>query len=161
MDKIKHSEEIKAGIRKGFQNGASRLAQRKCYGYIVSASGDLIINEQEAEVVKWIFSQYAEGKSLGSIANELEQQGIESPTGKPVWSREALRKLLANEKYTGNVMLQKTADGKRNDGYEAKYLYHDTHEAIISEDLFRAVQEELHKRSRATEGKIALRLELC
>ena len=86
MNKIKHSEEIKAGIRKGFQNGASRLAQRKCYGYIVSASGDLIINEQDAEVVKWIFSQYAEGKSLGSIANELEQQGIESPTGKPVWS---------------------------------------------------------------------------
>jgi len=160
MNKIKHSEEIKAGIRKGFQNGTSRLAQRKCYGYTVSTSGDLTINEQEAGVVRWIFSQYAEGKSLGGIAKELEQQGIASPAGKPVWSREALRKLLANEKYTGNVMLQKTANGKRNDGYEARYLYHDTHEAIISLDLFQAVQEQQQKRSRAPEGKIALRLEL-
>lgn len=160
MYKMKHGEEIKTGIRKGFQNGTSRLAQRKCYGYIVSASGDLIINEQEAEVVKWIFSQYTEGKSLGGIAKELEQQGIASPAGKPIWSREALRKLLENEKYTGNVMLQKTADGKKNYGYEARYLYHDTHEAIISEDLFRAVQEEQQKRSRAPEAKIALNLKL-
>ena len=64
-----------------------------------------------------------------------------------------MRKLLANEKYTGNVMLQKTADGKRNDGYEARYLYHDTHEAIISEDMFRAAQEEQQKRPRVPKRK--------
>ena len=74
----------------------------------------------------------------------------------PKWNREAIDKLLSNEKYTGRVLLQKTADGKDNAGYEERYLYHDTHEAIISDDLFRAVQEERLQRSRNPEKTIAM-----
>ena len=79
MNMIQHSEDIKAGIRHGFQDGTSKLAQRKCYGYEVSADGELVINEREAEVVRWIFEQYAEGKSLGKIADGLSRQGIPPP----------------------------------------------------------------------------------
>ena len=156
MNMIQHSEEIKAGLRQGFQDGTSKLAQRKCYGYEVSADGELVINEKEAEVVRWIFEQYAEGKSLGKIADGLARQGIPSPTGKPKWNREAIDRLLANEKYTGRVLLQKTVDGRDNPGYEARYLYHDTHEALISDEMFRATQEERLQRSRNPEKALAM-----
>ena len=156
MNMIQHSEEIKAGLRQGFQDGTSKLAQRKCYGYEVSADGELAINKKEAEVVRWIFEQYAEGKSLGKIADGLARQGIPSPTGKLKWNREAIDRLLSNEKYTGRVLLQKTAGGRDNPGYEDRYLYHDTHEAIISDELFRVAQEERLQRSRNPEKTLAM-----
>ena len=156
MNRIRHSEDIKAGLRQGFQDGTSKLAQRKCYGYEVSADGELVINEKEAETVRWIFEQYAEGKSLGKIADGLAIQGIPSPSGKPIWNREAIDKLLANEKYTGRVLLQKTAGGRDNPRYAARYLYHDTHEAIISDELFRAAREERLQRSRNPEKRLAI-----
>ena len=156
MNIIQRSESIKKGLRQGFQDGTSELAQRKCYGYEVSADSELVINEREAEVVRWIFEQYAEGKSLGKIADGLARQGIPSPTGKPKWNREAIDKLLANEKYTGRVLLQKTAGGRDNTGYEARYLYHDTHEAIIPDELFHAIQEERLQRSRNPEKTLAM-----
>ena len=108
MNVIQKSEAIKAGLRKGFQDGSSKMARRKCYGYEVGPDGDLTVNPDEAQVVCWIFERYLAGDSLGKIAAGLERQGILSPTGKPRWNREAIDKLLSNEKYTGRVMLQKT-----------------------------------------------------
>ena len=107
-------------------------------------------------MIRWIFEQYTSGKSLGKIADGLARQGVPSPTGKPKWNREAIDKLLSNEKYIGRVLLQKTVNGKDNAGYEGRYLYNDTHEAVISEDLFRAVQEERLRRSRNPEKALAM-----
>ena len=87
---VQHSEDIKAGLRKGFADGTSKLAQRKCYGYDVGSDSDLVVNDKEAEVVRWIFEQYRNGMSLGQIADRLAQQGIPSPTGKDKWNREAI-----------------------------------------------------------------------
>lgn len=67
---------IKAGLRKGFQDGSSKMAHRKCYGYEVGPDGELTVNPDEAKVVCWIFEQYLSGNSLGKIAAGLEQQGI-------------------------------------------------------------------------------------
>lgn len=145
---IKHSEAIKAGLRKGFADGMSKLAHRKCYGYDIGSDGNLVINDKEAKVVRWIFEQYRSGTSLGKIADGLARQGIPSPTDKSKWNREAIDKLLSNEKYTGRVLLQKTIDGRDNAGCEGRYLYSDTHEAIISDEMFYAVQEERLCRSR-------------
>ena len=108
MNSIQKSEAIKKGLRKGFQDGSSKMARRKCYGYEVGSDGELVVNPDEAKVVCWIFEQYLAGDSLGKIAAGLERQGIPSPTGRPKWNREAIDKLLSNEKYTGRVLLQKT-----------------------------------------------------
>ena len=156
MNSFQHSEDIKAGLRRGFQEGISKLAQRKCYGYDVSANGELVIDAKEAAVVRWIFEQYAAGKSLGKIANGLALQHIPSPTGKVKWNREAIDKLLSNEKYTGRVLLQKTVNGWENVGEESKYLYSDTHEAIISDELLRAVQDERLCRSKNPDKMLAM-----
>lgn len=152
MKYFQKSESIKAGLRKSFQDGSSKMAKRRCYGYNVDSHGDLIIDPAEAGVVQWIFKEYADGKSLGKIAAGLEEQGIPSPTGKPKWNREAIDKLLSNEKYTGCVLLQKTVSigtvQIENDGLIDRYLYTGSHEAIISDQLFRVVQQEKQSRSK-------------
>ena len=107
MNAIQKSEAIKNGLRKGFQDGSSKMARRKCYGYEVGSDGELVVNPDEAKVVCWIFEQYLAGDSLGKIAAGLERQGIPSPTGRPKWNREAIDKLLSNEKYTRRALLQK------------------------------------------------------
>lgn len=96
MNSIQKSEAIKKGLRKGFQDGSSKMARRKCYGYEVGPDGELTVNSEEAKVVIWIFEQYLAGNSLGKIAAGLEMQGITSPTGKPRWNRESINKLLSN-----------------------------------------------------------------
>ena len=143
MNLFQKSESIKAGLRKSFQSGNAKMAKRKCYGYNIDSHGDLIIDPEEAMVVQWIFEEYAEGKSLGKIVAGLEKQGSPSPTGKPKWNREAIDKLLSNEKYTGCVLLQKTistgASQIENNGLIEQYLYTGFHGAIISDQLFRVV----------------------
>ena len=58
MNVIQKSEAIKNGLRKGFQDGSSKMAKRKCYGYTISSVGELEINPDEAKVVSWIFERY-------------------------------------------------------------------------------------------------------
>lgn len=79
MNIIEKSESIRAGLRKGFQDGSSKIAQRKCYGYDTGPNGELVINPDEAIVVRWIFECYFNGDSLGKISAGLETQGVSLP----------------------------------------------------------------------------------
>jgi len=162
MNVIQKSEAIKNGLRKGFQDGSSKMAKRKCYGYKVGPNGELTVNPNEAKIVCWIFARYIAGDSLGKIATGLEKQGIPSPTGRLKWNREAIDKLLSNEKYTGRVLLQKTVSTGtvqiENDGLMDRYLYTDAHEAIISDEMFMAVQQEKFSRSIEPQNQVAMRL---
>lgn len=161
MNAFEKSEAIKASLRKGFRDGSSQMAKRRCYGYDVASDGTLVINPEEAKVVVWIFEQYKVGKSLGKIAAGLEQQGILSPTGKPKWNRETIDKLLSNEKYTGRVLLQKTistgAAQIKNDGLMDRSLHTETHEAIISDEIFDTVQQEKLYRSKSSENTLSMK----
>ena len=161
MNVIQKSEAIKTGLQKGFQDGSSKMAKRKCYGYNINPDGELAVNPDEAKVVCWIFEQYLAGNSLGKIAAGLERLGIPSPTGKPRWNREAIDKLLSNEKYTGRVLLQKTVSTGavqiENSGFMARYLYTGSHEAIISDKMFTAVQQEKLSRSKEHQKQVAIK----
>lgn len=88
LNKFDQSKAIKAGLRKGFTNGESKIANRKCYGYDATPDGDLVINPEETKSV------------LGKIATDLERRGILAPTNRPKWNQEAIDKLISNEKYT-------------------------------------------------------------
>ena len=164
MNVIQKSEAIKNGLRRGFQDGSSKMAKHKCYGYTINFDEELEINPGEAKVVSWIFGRYLAGDSLGKIAAGLERQGIPSPTGRPKWNREAIDKLLSNEKYSGRVLLQKTvsigAVQIKNDGLMDRYLYTDAHEAIISDETFMAVQQEKLSRSKEPQNYVAMKLSL-
>ncbi len=162
MNVMQKSEAIKNGLRKGFQDGSSKMSKRKCYGYSINSDGELEINPIETKAVVWIFEQYLAGNSLGKIVAGLEKQGSTSPTGRPRRNREAIDKLLSNEKYTGRVLLQKTistgAVQIENDGLMDRYLYTGTHEAIISDKMFMAVQQEKLSRSKEPQNRVAMKL---
>lgn len=147
----KRNELISEGIRKGFAEGTSKIINRSCYGYRQGGHDNLIINEQEAKIVQRIFELYISGYSLGNIADSLFEKGVESPTGKVKWNREAIDKLLSNEKYIGDVLLQKTfvSNGRQVDNKNAlkQYITHDNHSSIISKELFEEVQAEKQRRS--------------
>lgn len=136
------------------------MAKRKCYRYTINSDGELEINPDEAKVVSWIFERYLAGNSLGKIAAGLKRQGIPSPTGKPRWNRETIDKLLSNEKYTGRVLLQKTVSTGavqiENDGLMERYLYTETHEAIISDEICMAVRQEKLKWAKNPENMIGM-----
>ena len=162
MSIIEKSESIRAGLRKGFQDGTSKMARRKCYGYDTDPDGKLVINPDEATIVRGIFDQSLRGNSLGTIAADLEKKGILSPAGKTKWNREALNKMLSNEKYTGRVLLQKTistgATQIKNDGLMNRYLYTGSHEAVISDEVFQAVQQEKLSRAKNPENMVDMNL---
>lgn len=161
MNVILKSEAIKSGLRKGFQDGSSKMAKRKCYRYDINPDGELTVNPDEAKVVCWIFEQYLAGNSLGKIAVGLEKQGTPSLTGRPIWNREAIDKLLSNEKYTGRVLLQKAVSTGavqiENDGLIDRYLYTGSHEAIIFDEMFMAVQQEKFSGSKELQKQVAMR----
>ena len=125
-----------------FQNGNSKFYNRPCYGYTQSPDGTLEIVPDEAAVVTLIYEWRAEGASLRTIASHLMKMGIKAPRGGDMWGIETIRKILNNEKYYGDVLLQKTyiADfftGKQvpNRGECESYLSKDHHEAIISRGM--------------------------
>lgn len=147
MDFRNKSERITEGLRRSFENPDCKMANRTCYGYNTLSNGELVINEAEAQTVRWIFDCYLAGNSLGKIAAGLEKLGIPSPNDKAKWSRETISKLLSNEKYVGMALLQKTyvADllthrQVKNNGQLPMYQVQNSHPAIISSDLFEAVQ---------------------
>ena len=82
----------------GLRNGTSKLANRICHGYEYDALGVFV---PEAMMVLQIFNLYNMGNSLGQIADYLAARNVPAPSGKPRWNREALGKLLRNEKYAG------------------------------------------------------------
>lgn len=135
------SENIKWGIKQGAASGTSKLYDRKCYGYKHDEEGKLIIDEETAENVKIIFDLYLSGQSVLGIIKELEKRKIPSPTGKEKWCKRTIDVMLSNEKYTGDVRLLKT--GKS----EVHYLATDNNPAIISKEVFKAVQIEKGRRS--------------
>lgn len=141
------SENIKWGIKQGAASGTSKLYDRKCYGYKHDEDGKLIIDEETAENVKIIFDLYLRGQSVLGIIKELEKRKIQSPTGKEKWCKRTIDVMLSNEKYTGDVRLLKT--GKN----EVHYLATDNNPAIISKEVFKAVQIEKKRRSNVVKDK--------
>ena len=140
------SRNIRWGIRQRFKNGTSGFAYFACYGYCQDEKGNLIIHDAEAAVVREIFEMRAAGFSLGRISDWLYENGILSPTGKERWSRETISKILRNEKYVGDVMLQKTFvdnlfEGKQvvNNGELERVLIRNNHQGIIDRELFAQV----------------------
>ena len=102
------SQNIKLGLQYRFQNGEVRVNHSRFLGYTKDEEGNLVIEPSEAEVVKRIYREYLEGASLLQIGRGLEADGILTGAGKTKWRPETLKKILQNEKYIGDALLQKT-----------------------------------------------------
>jgi len=132
------SENIKWGIQYSFHDPNSKYLNRPCYGYRPGPNNTLQIERFEASIVSLIFQSHLEGVSLRQIGKQLETLGVPSPKGSQRWGPETIRYILSNEKYKGDVRLQKTYvqdffSGKqvKNNGELAQYYIENSHEAII------------------------------
>ncbi len=156
-ESIRKSENTKWGLTGRFMDGSSGLANRICYGYKKSKDGLLEIDPETSKNVKLIFDLYLKGYSLTKISKELFNRNILTPTGKEKWTSVAIDKILSNEKYAGDVLLQKTYtpnifDRKqvKNKGNIGSYLYENNHIGIIDRETFNAVQIEKENRTNLT-----------
>jgi len=143
-----------------FEKGIVTVNHNKFMGYTKDKTGQLIIVPEEAEVVRKIFRLYLEGKSVIQIAKALEREKIKTATGNDKWHDAVIYKMLQNEKYIGDALLQKTytvdfLSKKRvvNNGIVPQYYVENSHEAIIPRDLYMQVQEELVRRANLRTGK--------
>jgi site-specific DNA recombinase len=148
------SENSKWGIVKGFKDGKVFCNTTRFLGYDKDENGNLIINEEEAEIIKRIYKEYLEGKSYQKIADGLEKDDITTSTGNKKWWDSTIVGILKNEKYYGALLQQKTVtvdflSHKRvkNRGYADQYLIEDNHSPIVSKEVFEAVQEEMECRA--------------
>lgn len=159
------SENTRWGVVRRFENGKLIVNHNKFMGYTKNEEGELVIVPEEAKIVKLIFRMYLEGNSTQKIADYLEENEIKTATGKDHWHASVIEKMLRNEKYMGDALLQKTytvdfMTKKRvlNKGIVPQYYVEDDHEPIIPKELFYRVQEEIMRRasmckSAATRGK--------
>lgn len=99
------SENLKWGIRKRFENGESRWT--KTYGYRKTKDGEIVIEPDEAAIVRMIFKMYQYGITMPDILDELTFMQAPSARGRQTWNKTALKYLLENEKYVGDMRLQK------------------------------------------------------
>ena len=151
------SENISANVRWGIQQrmrSGTFAFRYNLLGYKKGEDGQPEIVEEEAEVVRNIFEMYLDGSSLDQIKSYLESNGILTKTGKSEWSKTIIQGMLSNERYTGDMLLQKTYTENcitkkvlKNRGEMAKYLVTNNHPAIIDRDTFKAVQKESARRS--------------
>ena len=141
------SENIKFGIQNRMRSGKTILNHRQFLGYTKGADGVLQIVPEEAEIVRKIFNLYIQGNGVQKIKKYLESHGIETVFGKTEWSASIIDRMLSNEKYVGQVLMQKTytpdfltAKQVKNTGQKEMYLVEDVHEPIIDQETFDKVQ---------------------
>jgi hypothetical protein len=128
-------------------------------GYTKDEEGNLIIEPEEAEIIKRIYREYLEGASLKDICDSLMADNILTGAGKEKWIPSTVHKILTNEKYIGDALLQKTVttdflEKKRqaNNGLAPQYYVEGSHEPIIPKHIFMRVQEELVRRTNLRSG---------
>ena len=138
----RRSANIKIGMRQKAEHGTSGLYSKPCYGYKKDDSGKLVPDVYQSTVVQHIFQLYLEGKSEAAIIEDLAEQKIPTSRGKDRWSKKAIETILTNEKYTGKVVILKS------NGNREAFCKSDTHEAIIAQEMFDRVQEEMARRAK-------------
>ncbi len=150
------SENKKWQMRKDFEQG--KVGSMRMLGYRRTKSGKLEIVPEEAEIVRMIFLYYLSGMGKLAIAKKLNEQQICTVRG-CAWTTEDVRRTLRNEKYTGNLLLQKsfrenhiTKKKVANIGQLPQYFVADSHEAIISLEQFDAVQKQMAERQKKYAG---------
>lgn len=156
-ESVSISQNSKWSVQRRYQNGTFIIAYPP-YGY-ENVNGEMVINEEQAEVVRFIFSETLKGVSSHKIAEYLRKNKVPSKRdGK--WSASTIRGILENEKYIGDVLYQKTYTDNRftrheNHGEYDQYYVEGHHEPIISREVFEQaalVAEQISKEKGIEKG---------
>ena len=138
------------------ESGKATIQYKYLYGYRRGADDKPEIIPEEAEVVRWIYERYLAGASTRMLRDELHEQGITYSEKSPQWTLPHIKSILRNEKYCGDVLMQKTFQQDvinrkviKNTGQLPMYLIENHHEGIVSRERYNAVQAEMARRKAA------------
>ena len=148
------SGNVKWGKRQAMREGRAIIQYKRLYAYEKGADGKPSIIPEQAEVVRRIYDRFLAGDSFPMIREMLENEGILNVAGGTDWTHSAIRSILCNEKYCGDVLLQKTYIDDcinrkviKNTGQLPMYLIQNHHEGIVDRKTFDAAQAELARRN--------------
>ena len=148
------SSRVRWGKRQAMKSGHVTMQYKQLLGYEKGPDGKPKIVPEQAEAVRFIYDRYLAGDSIQEIKAALEGRKVLTVSGKEVWMGSHIRSILTNEKYCGDVLLQKTfiqdCISKKvipNTGQLPKYLIQNHHEGIVSRETFDAVQLEMARRN--------------
>lgn len=149
------SENVQWGHRKRFADGKSSLGYSRFLGYDRGPNKyEMVINEEQAVTVRKIFRLFLQGYTPHTIAHIMTTDCELTASGTTKWNGATIRRMLSNEKYKGDALLQKefTVDylqkkTKKNEGELPQYYVEGDHEPIIDPWLFDYVQAVLKNRT--------------
>ena len=152
-ESVSISENSKWSIQKRFENGTFKCSYPP-YGYDWDGE-QMVINPEQAAVVKEIFADLLSGKGTHAIADDLNRRSVPSKRGGR-WTATTIRGMLSNEKYVGDCLFQKTYSDSQfvrhtNHGEQAQYMVKDHHEPIISREDFEAVHALINQRAKGSD----------
>ncbi len=149
----KTSQRVKAGQLISFQNGVF-YGTGNILGYD-KVGKNLIINEDQAEIIRFIYSEYLNGKGTVKIADELTERGAITSTGLSRWSAAYVSRVLRNPFYSGTIVYRKSyipdyleQKPKMNYGEVEQVVVEGRHEPIISKEDFKKVQQIMDSHSK-------------
>ena len=156
-ESLSASENQKWRIRKAFEQG-ELIQLRFLFGYRITRDR-IEIDPDSAAIVREVFQRVVNGDTFGSIARDLTERGVDREFGGE-WTSSRIRDMVANEKYTGNSLLQKSYKNNHlekkqipNRGALPMYYAEGTHDAIIDADIFQKACEVLERLDAEAAGR--------
>ena len=141
------SENVKWNVRKRFSEGKFYIVAKGFLGYKYDEDRNLVIDEDEAAVVRKIYEMYTTGIGVSEIIRHLNSNNIKTTYNKGKWYGNAIYNILKNEKYTGNALLQKTVRPSFKAKLKVKnetlpmYYVENSHPPIVTQEQFNKAQE--------------------
>lgn len=102
------SENCTWGWRKRCADGKVTVPFGRFLGYDRGEDGNLVVNEEQAKIVRKIYGLFLQGRSPYQIAKLLTEEGIPTPGGKKVWGKAVVQSILTNEKYKGDALFRRS-----------------------------------------------------
>ena len=146
------SDNIRWALQRKFQRGSPQINLKRMIGYDMGPDGEWIINSDQAATVRYIFERYLLGLSATKIAAELNEMGRPTVNGKK-WAAGSVMIILRNEKYVGDIEMQKTITkdflthrSSKNSGEAPRYYIENHHVAIIDRLTWDKVQAMMYNK---------------
>lgn len=154
------SENVSWGHRKRFADGKVTVQFKRFFGYEMGSDRNLIVNPEQAKIVKRIYALFLKGKPYYAIARLLTEENIPKANNDgTAWNAGYIKSILTNEKYKGDALLQKyytvdflTKEKKKNAGEITQYYVKGNHEAIIDPTIWDMVQNKVALRTASAES---------
>ncbi len=146
------SQNVRWSIQKRMQNGTYRNSTPP-FGFR-NEEGKLVIDENQAEIVRQMFEWYVSGYGLRKIADMLNEMKILSGQKCVLWQAKTVKYVLTNERYIGSALYQKSYITeslphikKKNNGEKPQYYVTEVNDSIIEKTIFDTAQELMKSRN--------------